>query len=303
MSSDNGCLEMIRCSILLNCVALAVRAVQAQPLPKQRSFEVASVKRAATGAQARGIDFPGGAVEEKMRMRGGPGTSDPGRIDYSGVTLKMLLTRAYDVKPTRISGPDWLAVDRYDISATLPRGTTGEEFRLMLQELLAERFQVQLHRESRVLPVYSLTVAKSGPKLKPAEKLPAYRDDDERKAVQQKAASEGMTAWAARLRSGELRANRTFGLASATVEKFAEVLATHLDRPVVDRTGLEGLHAFALSWWQGIARPEEDGDAASNRGPDIFTAIEEQLGLKLQAAREQVELLVIDSANRIPTSN
>ena len=159
--------------VVLRCMAVWALAASAQT-PQSPSFEVASVKSAAPD----GLDGPmaviKGPAEEQMRFRGGPGSNDPGRIDYVGVTLKMLLKRAYDVSADQIVGPDWLDTERYDIVAKLPTGTGREQLPLMLQELLAERFQISLHRETKTLAVYSLTVAKNGPKLQPAEKLPEY---------------------------------------------------------------------------------------------------------------------------------
>ena len=119
-------------------------------------------------------------------MTGGPGTKDPGRINYSGVTLKMLLKRAYDIGPEQISGPDWLDSERYDIMATVAAGTTPEQFRLMLQNLVAERFELRQHRETKTLAVYLLIVAKNGPKLEAPETVPEYKDDEEGRAATRK---------------------------------------------------------------------------------------------------------------------
>jgi len=119
-------------------------------------FEVASVKPAAPQA-GRGM----------MRgMRGGPGTPDPTRITYTNATLTMLLTMAYNVKRYQITAPAWFDSEGYDITAKIPEGTPMAQFRVMLQNLLAERFKVVLHKESKELPSYNLVVAKGGPKLK-----------------------------------------------------------------------------------------------------------------------------------------
>ena len=131
------------------------------------AFEVASVKPAGPdSASSRIPAMLPPDVQERMRMSGGPGTKDPGRVNYSGVTLNMLLKRAYDIGPEQISGPAWLDSERYDIMATVAPGTTLEQFRLMLQSLLAERFELRQHRETKTLAVYLLTVAKNGPKLR-----------------------------------------------------------------------------------------------------------------------------------------
>ena len=122
------------------------------------TFEAASVKPA-------GPFVPG----EMGSMRGGPGSGDPGRITSARATLSDLLARAYDVWLDQISGPAWLndrSAYAYRIDATLPPKTTMEQFRLMLQNLLAERFHLRLHHETKTRPGYELVVASGGPKLK-----------------------------------------------------------------------------------------------------------------------------------------
>ncbi|MDR3700648.1 MAG: TIGR03435 family protein [Candidatus Sulfopaludibacter sp.] len=284
--------------LVLRCMAVWALTASAQT-PQAPSFEVASVKPAAPNGPAGVMPFLKGPMEEQVRFQGGPGSKDPGRIDYVGVTLKMLLKRAYDVSADQISGPDWLDTERYDIVAKVPPGTSGEQLRLMLQELLTERFQISLHRETKTLAVYSLTVAKNGPKLKPAEKLPEYKDDEERKAAMKKSASAFLEARMAAMRRGEHVPGRSFHMASATMAGFATWLSSNLDRPVKDKTQLDGIYSFSLTWEPDDAKPR--GDAPL--GPSLFAAVEEQLGLKLQRENEQVELLAIDKAQKVPTSN
>jgi uncharacterized protein (TIGR03435 family) len=281
--------------LLVSCVGLFVLTATGQTPQETPSFEVASVKPAGPDELSRKMPFLPPLAQERMRFRGGPGTKDPGRIDYSGVTLKMLLKRAYDVKAEQISGPGWLDTERYDIAAKLPPGTTAEQLRLMLQNLLTERFQIRLHREAKALPVYFLTVAKNGPKLQPPEKSPEYKDNEERKAAMQKT----LASMRASLGSGDLAYNSSFHLPSATIAEFTETLSSRMDRPVVDKTHLDGVYAFTLKWSADGAQPRGDNPA----GPSIFVAIEEQLGLKLQAANEQFEILVIDKAEKSPIGN
>jgi uncharacterized protein (TIGR03435 family) len=119
-----------------------------------QSFEVASVKVSrSTGG--------------RITMSGGPGTSDPGRISYTNITLRRVLLASYDVKSYQLIGPDWLDIARFDIAAKIPEGATKEELQAMLRELLASRFKMTTHRESKELSVYTLLVAKNGPKIKP----------------------------------------------------------------------------------------------------------------------------------------
>jgi len=251
------------------------------------AFEVASVR--ASSPDAPSLDRVPPDVADKMGLRGGPGTSDPSRLDWSRVTLKGLLVRAYGLRRDQVSGPGWLDRDRYDIVAKLPPGTDEEKFRHMLQTLLSERFQIKSHRESQTTPVYHLTVARTGPKLKPAEKPVEYKDDAERIAAMRQQTMKAASDNAARRFLGH-----SFGLASGTVTRFADLLSSRLDRPVIDATELKGVYSFHLEW------STTGGDES---GPSIFTAIQEQLGLVLHPSTDQIEILVIDKAERIPIPN
>lgn len=122
------------------------------------TFEVASVKPSAPVPPSGRVYFG--------PPRGGPGTPDPGQITWTYATLRALLMTAYDVKGYQISGPAWLASERYDIAAKVPAGATQEQVDVMWQNLLLERFGLRLHHESKEFKVEELVVAKGGPKLK-----------------------------------------------------------------------------------------------------------------------------------------
>src|SRR5580700_7935815 len=143
--------------VLLSSVLLGVTLLHAQTHPK---FEVASVKASA----------PRDAGFLVVSISGGPGTSDPGQFHCSNTSLQDLLQRAYGVSPRdqrqRISGPGWMSTERFDIAAKVPAGATKEQFNLMLQNLLTERFQMVWHREEREIAGYALRVVKGGPKMK-----------------------------------------------------------------------------------------------------------------------------------------
>jgi uncharacterized protein (TIGR03435 family) len=294
---------VVRISMTLACIASSALAASGQTAANAPAFEVASVKLVIPAALG-GLDtatLPLHVVEQ-MGFRGGPGTTNPNRIDYSGVTLKMLLARAYNLRTDQISGPGWLDTQKYEIVAKLPPGTDVEGLRFMLQGLLTERFQITLHRENKTMAVYSLVVAKNGPKLRPAEKLEEYENDDERAAAMRAKATNLLVA---QMQTRE-RGHRTFHLASATTAKFAKMLSSNLDHPVKDMTQLEGLYAFSLDWIPDLTMAGAGSAGAGNdnaRGPNIFTAVQEQLGLKLEPAKEQLEVLVIDKAEKTPTSN
>ncbi len=274
--------------------SLYVYAANAQIASEQYSFDVASIKPANSGWNSKLMQALDTSAQEAIRFRGGPGTKQPGRLDYSGVTLRMLIKRAYDIQAEEIFGPDWIDDERYDVVATLPRGTTTDQCRLMLQELLTERFKVRLHREGKTLSVYRLIVSKKGVHLQPAETPVEYQSEEDRKAAMKKKA-EGLLAQA----SHERGPSRSFSIPNATMEVFAARLSSLVDKPVIDRTGVSGTYSFSLKWAPEGIRSREDVPI----GPSIFAALEEQMGLKLESAREETKSLVIDYAEKVPTGN
>ena len=196
-----------------------------------------------------------------------------GQLAYSNVNLRDVLRAAYRVQSYQISGPEWLDTERFDIVATFPQNSSGDRIPLMLQALLAERFHVVLHRETKDLPAYALTVAGGGSKLKPLE-----------------SSGDNFTG----------NSSRTVAHleAKATMRGFTEYLSQRLDRPVLDQTGLGGRFEFVLDW--AIDDAVVTGGTA---GPSIFTAVQEQLGLKLNSTKGPVETIVVDQADRVPTEN
>jgi len=210
-----------------------------------------------------------------------------------------LLARAYGLKPSQVSGPAWLDSEHYDVLATLPPGTNATKFSLMLQMLLASRFQISSHRETKQQPVYVLTVAPGGPKLQPA--APAGDSDAAR-------LQGAMTAVTTTQEHGLMGQFRNVRRNNVTVATFAEALSNNIGRPVRDATNLEGRYDFLLTWIPegGQTSPLPAGDDAVGTDPSdlsLFAAIKEQLGLKLEAGRGPVETLVVDNAEREPTEN
>jgi uncharacterized protein (TIGR03435 family) len=190
---------------------------------------------------------------------------DAGRISFKGISLRALVLSSYRVLSSQLTAPDWLAESRYDVEVTMPPNTSPEQERLMWQAMLADRFKLQVHREKREIPAYVLSVGKNGPKL--AEPT-------------QKEGRIGMGG------PGKIMA------ANATMAGLAAILSMRLDRQVVDETGLAGNYSFTLQW---AATPQVDG-------PPVFGAVQEQLGLKLEARKATVEFVVVDHAER-PTEN
>jgi uncharacterized protein (TIGR03435 family) len=296
-------------------------ATFAQTAENSPTFEVASVKPAAPIVGNRIM----------VMMHGGPGSNDPGQITYTNVTLYNVLISAYGVKDFQISGPAWLDSERYDIVAKVPRGATKAESKVMMQNLLAERFKLTLHREKKELPMYALVVGKNGPKLKESVEDPAAAAAM-RQPTMGKDGFPVMPPGLASLGAKSLKMMNGGSGASMTAShqsmaEFAETLSSRLDLPVVDMTGLTGKYDYTLSFSAeglgrmrlpgGLAPPPpvappsgEGGPGMAMAGapdgqssPDLFTAVQEQLGLKLEQRKGPVELLVIDHLEKVPIEN
>lgn len=249
------------------------------------AYEVASIK-------------PTAAYDGRVLIQLQPG----GGIRTSGATLKYLVTLAYDSRAFQISGgPGWIASERFDVVAKAdgaarpgdalsdPRQITREQYqsfqeqmRPKLQSLLADRFRLVVHRETREAPVYALVIGKSGAKL--AREQNGFR---------------GLT----RVSKGRLAAH------GATLEMLANALSNELGRPVLDRTGMEGDFDFTLEWTPELlaaaVQPAPGSDTLAPldpNGPSLFTAIQDQLGLRLESQKGPVEMIVIDRVER-PSEN
>lgn len=221
--------------------ALAGGCLWAQP-----QFDVVSIKPAAPPDRE-------GHTSSRMSV-------DNARLKYTNVTIADVLEQAYKVQRNQITGPDWLDADRFDITGTIP---PGERARIpeMLQALLAARFQMAVHRETKELPVYRLTVMKGGPKFSPTEKT-------------------GLTRNTGRYKSHvEMQ---------GSMDRFVDYLSTEVGRKVIDATGLKGSFDLTLDW--------TSDDAPDN--VSLFTALQDQLGLKLESGRGPVEVVVVDRADR-----
>ncbi len=269
-----------------------------------QSFEAASVKPAKPDARQR---RPG--------LEGGPGTSDPGRIRYSNISLRDLILLAYHVRGFQLSAPDAKALDAktFEVAASLPLGATRAQMRGMLQNLLTERFHLALRREQKVMPVYALVLGKNGPKLKEAaDNQPVSGDDDDFDPLPPAPpnelevhddgypnvpAREG--SWLVALRTGYARLHQLH----ASMADLAGILSNQLERPVTDATGLKGRYEFNLSWMAAVPASPAPSALVSDTGPDLFAAVQQQLGLKLEASKAPVEVLVIDHFDRDPVEN
>jgi uncharacterized protein (TIGR03435 family) len=289
------------------------------------AMEVAAAQGAPAGAFEAASVKPADMEVRIGPLRGGPGTSSPGQI--SGVaTIKALLLRAYRLKDYQISGPGWMDSSRYEIAAKVPQGATREQVSHMWQALLAERFGLRVHRETKELAMYALVKAKSGVKLKPDDPNEASSDaaDTSQFSPNITKGADGfpdLVAGQKLPRSYEIVVGGTDGIMyklwahQETMELLADRLSSQLSRPVVDETGLHDTYDFALSWTVEtggrIPRtgppPDEidmhDSPVMTDPGLSIFTALPAQLGLRLEARRGPVEILVVDKVDKIPTGN
>ena len=236
---------------------LLIAALDAQPAGPR--FEVASIKLSNAGSNA------------SSGIRTGEN-----RLDASNVTLKRCIVGAYGVGPQQVAGgPDWIDTERFEINAKADHTVKDDAtFMLMLRDLLADRFQLALHRETRTQPVYVLELAKSGPKLEKADPGEA--------STSTRGENTGVSMDARRV----------------DMESFARSLARETDLPVVNKTGLQGTFNFKLHWIRDSARRADP----AIEGASLFTAIQEQLGLRLRSEKAGVEVLVIDRAER-PSAN
>jgi uncharacterized protein (TIGR03435 family) len=232
-------------SIVMLCWSTAVLA---------QEFEVASIKPANSDRNGMLVNFvPGGGLR------------------VSNATLKDLIETAYQVRSFQIlSGPSWIGVARYDVTATSEAVADDAAVRKEVQSLLEKRFQLRTHRETRELPEYSLVVEKGG--IKP----------------------EGLRVSENRRRGINSRQGAMTGEA-APMANLAVVLSRQLERPVVDNTGLQGNYDFMVEWTPDLA-------VGDSPGPSLFTALREQLGLRLEATKGPVEVIVVDGAEK-PSEN
>jgi uncharacterized protein (TIGR03435 family) len=303
-------------------LAAACALAQTPPASPALSFEVASVKPAAP------------SLDGRIRVSMG---GDPGRLNYTNVSLRDLIRVAYKLKDYQISGPDWLSSERYDLVAKVPDGASKDQSYLMLQTLLAERFKLTVHREKKDLPAYALVVAKGGPKLKEFVEVPEDAAGGPNAPGGRggfdgpgpiKMGSDGMPKLPAG-RGGMMFMDGMGRLHAqgVPITNLTDFLSRQLDKPVVDETGLTAKYDISLNWTpepgEGgagmrmamIHAPGEGGappaggaegkiaDATAASAPPLPVALQQQLGLKLEAKKLPLDLLVIDHAEKVPTEN
>jgi uncharacterized protein (TIGR03435 family) len=197
-------------------------------------------------------------------------STDEVRLRYLNVSLLDVIGDAFRLPRRQINGPEWLDSTRFDIVAKYPEGVGEKKVPEMLRTLLAERFGFKSHEDTKELPVYDLIVLKAGPKMKKLE------DEGNGMSIN----SDGMKSHVS---------------AKTTMAGFIDFLSAKLDRPIVDQTGLPGAWQFELEYAQE--------NAPESTAPSLFTAIQEQMGLKLSPSRGPVRLIVVDHIDKAPLEN
>ena len=246
---------------------MAARAQSGEP----KAFEAASIKRSSPGKTGSGLRL------------------SPARINVINSTLKFCVQMAWDVKEFQVTGGEgWMDNERYDIDAVAASAFQKGEFRQMLQTLLTDRFGLAIHREMQDRPGYSLVVGRHGQKLPPPV--------------------ESMDILFSRTPTGD----RTLKATNISMSQLADALSSVLGTKVIDRTGIEGRFDASMQWTpdpinepmlskSGQPLPPPPASDAP-LGPSIFNVLQEKFGLKLEAAKVPMDVIVIDRATR-PTEN
>jgi uncharacterized protein (TIGR03435 family) len=236
-------------------------------------------------AQMQRLSFEAVSIKPHVFTGGGAlGTRVSGSlVTISITTVNRLIQEAYDVKEYQvIGGPDWMSAlaDAYDIVARAPgdERPTPDQLKQMMQSVLEDRFKLKLHRDRREIPVYRLIVAKSGTKLT-------------------------ANAGGASSARASLFPTRRLNATAMQTSYLISMLTNELRRPVYDETALTGRYDFTLEWTPNpVQTAARDANTEPSGVPDIVTAVEEQLGLKLESTKRLIEVLVIDHVEK-PTEN
>jgi len=238
---------------------LLVSAAVGQPV-----FEVASV-HASQGGKGEG------SRRENIQV-------SPGSLNMRNVSVKSAIRWAYHVMDYQVTGPDWINFDRYDIAAKAAEAAADDQLRLMLQALLAERFKLTLHKETKELPAYLLVAAKGGLKFHESQTgdgEPVVNPDKTRMTVEVK------------------------GVPAA---QFVEMLSNVLHAPVINKTGLSGRYDASVNfgkYMQDVSGKEGAFDPTAM----IINGLQEELGLRLESKKLPIDLLIIDHVEKIPVEN
>jgi uncharacterized protein (TIGR03435 family) len=282
-------------ALLIAAPIIAIPGLAQNPGETKPSFEVASVKaNTSVGCLASIVNRPGG------------------RFVATCLPLRVLITNAYHIQNFQIIGaPGWIADDRWNIEARVgeesipPRvGAIDDPTALRLQSLMEDQFKLKFHRETRELPAYELTIAKSGIKINKSEDqspyMPLEKGDSPTPPIIFRP-GDPIPHGAMRLGIGELEAN------AIDISSLIQTLSKQLRRSVIDKTGLKGRYDIKLKWSPEMGQVGNQagtpfGQPSESSGPSIFTAVQEQLGLKIESTKGPTEVFVIDSVRK-PSEN
>ena len=264
---------MLRTMRLAACLSVVSFWVNAQSVDARLTFEVASVKPS---------EAPEGPIPGFGRAIGGPGSNSPGQFTSTGMSLRRLLFQiAYNFKDYQYAAPAWMDKERYDVVAKVPPGITRDQFRVMLQNLLIDRFKITSHHEQREVTMYDLVVVKGGPKMKPSTvdpkaalaapgpggSLHLERDAGGFPAIP--AGSGPMTLGTAANRQSVLVTNKY------SMEQLVDQLSRNLNQPVIDKTELKATGPFCFTTPQPDRRPTVTGQrpVPTHRGSPRWTSM------------------------------
>ena len=261
------------------------------PIDPQMRFEVVSIKP---------FDASGGALPR--------GNTTPGRYDFAGLPLRLLVGQGLRAPQHRIFGwPDWIDTERYTVAAKIPDGAPQAALFVMIENLLKDRFQLVTHRETRELPVYNLVLARNDGRFGPAfkESSPQCLAELTKRIEAARGTAPGVPTKPTDCLTVQLGIG-TVSMKGTNIASLGNFLTQSVGRPVIDRTGLSSLYDLTLKWALDAsgnpapfglpagALPQAPPPPADPDAPNIFTAVQEQLGLKLEVGRGPVEVVVID---------
>jgi uncharacterized protein (TIGR03435 family) len=298
--------KSIRAAALVAAIAggAALAAQAPQPTADPPAFEVASIK-------------PNNSGDGRVMMQ-----NQPGRMTMTNVTLRLLIRQAYQLQDFQISGgPGWMASDHFDVIAKIPDGfqpppgppppgSGPGPLQLMIRGLLVERFKLAVHHETKDSPIYALVVARSdgrlGPQLKKSDTDCAAMFAAGRGRGRGPMPPPGPPQPGETIPCGMRIGPGNLVMGGSPLSQFANSLANFTGRIVLDRSGLAGNYDVSLTWTPdqmaqrppGAPDPLVNGVAVDPNGPSLFTAVQEQLGLKLDSQRGPVEMLVVDRAEK-----
>jgi len=282
--------------LLVAASGVVVSAVAQAP-----QFEVATVRPSSPQTVAR----PG----YRMWRSGGPGTDDPGILTITLFPLRLLVRDAFGVPPDHIVGPAWIDDEKYDIVAKVPLGSTRADASLMLRSLLIERLHMSVRLEPREMPGYVLTVAKGGPKLRESVVDPAVKPLQGLANCRLGPDHDGFPQMAPGCRgdlrlamSGTIKITAQQVALDSLAKALSPVLNVSSER-IVDETGLTGIYDYRLGFSGTGLSTKASADQDPSGLPDLFGALEKQLGLKLQQKKLLINMVIVDHVDRVPAEN